>query len=293
MNEYGVFYGFWAEQWGGGVKCFEGYLSKADELGFDILELNCDSLMELSESERRKLREEAEKRKMDLTFNTNLDENNDISSRKQEVREKGIEHLEKCLEMMDEMGGKILTGVTYGPWNPSFRGGLDEKYSRFERSAKTMREVVDTAESLDICVTVEPVNRFEQFILNTSEEAVEYVEMVGSSNLKILLDTFHMNIEEDSIEEAILEAGDMLEHFHVGENNRRPPGRGGHIRWDEVADGLREVDYEGGIVMEPFLLPGEDIGSDVKVWRDLVGDKNLDEEAKRSLEFLKEKIGGR
>ncbi|KXA91361.1 hypothetical protein AKJ57_01580 [candidate division MSBL1 archaeon SCGC-AAA259A05] len=117
MNKYGIFYGFWTEQWGGGLEYFKIYLSKADGLGFDILELNCDFLMELSKSERKELSEEARVREIDLTFNTNLNEKNDISSDKYEVRERGVEHLKKCLELINEIGGEILTGVTYGPWS--------------------------------------------------------------------------------------------------------------------------------------------------------------------------------
>jgi D-psicose/D-tagatose/L-ribulose 3-epimerase len=99
---------------------------------------------------------------------------------------------------------------------------------------------------------VEAVNRFEQYIMNTAAEAVEYVERVGSDHCGVLLDAFHLNIEEDSIHDAIVATGDKLGHLHIGETNRRAPGRG-RMPWDEIFGAVREANYEGAITMEPFL----------------------------------------
>ncbi|MGD2165131.1 MAG: sugar phosphate isomerase/epimerase family protein, partial [Anaerolineae bacterium] len=134
--------------------------------------------------------------------------------------------------------------------------------------------------------TVEVVNRFEQFLLNTCEEALAYVEAVESPNLKIMLDTFHMNIEEDLIGEAIQRAGSALGHVHVGENNRMPPGYG-HIPWGEVGNALRTIDYQGYVVMEPFVVPGGDVGRDIKVFRDMSVGLDLDAEARKALMFIR------
>lgn len=290
MNKYGIFYGYWTRSWPADLEELKGYVEKVDDLGFDILELSCDIVDELSDFEKRELKEEAENREISFSFNTNLTEENDISSEREDVRRKGIEHLKDCIELIDEMDGEVLTGLTYGAWNPDFEGGLEEKSLYFDRSVEGWKEVVKTAEELDVKCTVEVVNRFEQFLLNTAEEAVEFVERVDSPNLGILLDTYHMNIEEDSISGAIEEAGENLFHLHVGENNRKPPGQGGHISWDPIVDALDAVDFDEGIVMEPFLLPGGEIGNSVGVWRDLGKGKDLDEEARKGLEFLKGKI---
>jgi D-psicose/D-tagatose/L-ribulose 3-epimerase len=115
---------------------------------------------------------------------------------------------------------------------------------------------------------VEVVNRFEQFIMNTCEEAIAYVEAVGSPNCGVLLDTFHMNIEEDTIAGAIRLAGKRLGHLHLGENNRKPPGYG-HIPWKQIGAALRDVGYTGSVVMEPFLQPGGEVGRDIKIFGDL------------------------
>jgi len=100
-----------------------------------------------------------------------------------------------------------------------------------------------------------------------------------------------MNIEEDSMVDAILEAGPWLGHFHVGENNRRPAGSTNRLPWKDMAAALKQVNYQGAIVMEPFVLMGGTIPYDIKVWRDLssgAGEAGLDEMAGRACRFLKE-----
>ena len=113
--------------------------------------------------------------------------------------------------------------------------------------------------------------------------------MVDSPNIGIHLDTYHMNIEENSIGEAIRKAGKRLRHFHTGENNRNIPGRG-HIDWDEVFGALKEIGYERNIVSEPFLMMGDEVGYDIRVWRPLMEhptEERLDEAAKELLSFTR------
>jgi D-psicose/D-tagatose/L-ribulose 3-epimerase len=150
-----------------------------------------------------------------------------------------------------------------------------------------MREAIRTAEDLGLTYHVEVVNRFEQFLLNTTEEAVGYVNEVGSPNLRILLDTYHMNIEEDSFEGAIRGAGPLLGHFHIGESNRKPPGRG-RLPWREIGAALKEIRFAGWVVMEPFLVPGGEVGRDIRVNREMMPGADLDEEARRACAFTRE-----
>ena len=134
---------------------------------------------------------------------------------------------------------------------------------------------------------MESLNRFEGYLINTAAEGVAFCQATGRDNVKLHLDTFHMNIEEISIGKAIRTAGKYLGHFHTGETNRTLPGTG-RIPWMEVAEALKEIDYQGALVMEPFMKMGGTVGSDIKVWRDLSGgvsDKQLDETVKQSLAF--------
>ncbi len=119
---------------------------------------------------------------------------------------------------------------------------------------------------IDLCQEV--LNRFETYIMTNAAEGVEYCKRVDSPRCKVLLDTFHMNIEEDNIPAAIRLTGDYLGHIHVGEANRKLPGQGS-LDWKAIAAAVHDVHYDGNVVMEPFLLKGGSVGKDIKVWRDL------------------------
>ena len=98
-----------------------------------------------------------------------------------------------------------------------------------------------------------------------------------------------MNIEEDNLREAIVKTGNWLAHFHVGETNRRPPGRG-RVPWREVFGALEEIGYQGPVVMEPFIIPDGNALREMPVYRDLLRDSTLDEEASRSLWFVRSEL---
>ena len=137
---------------------------------------------------------------------------------------------------------------------------------------------------------MEALNRFEGYLINDCQEAVAYVRAVDRPNVKVMLDTFHMNIEEDSLVEAIALAGPLLGHFHVGEANRRPPRPQGRIPWKDLAEALRKIGYQGHIVMEPFVRMGGQVGKDISIWRDLshgATDAQLDQDAAASVAYLR------
>lgn len=129
--------------------------------------------------------------------------------------------------------------------------------------------------------------------MNTAKEAIAYAEAVGSPNAKILLDAYHMNIEEDSFEDAILSACEknLLGHFHVGESNRRMPGTGKtHIPWQEILGALYKGGYTGYITMEPFILTNIPNALNVCLWRDLSEGATLEKmiaDVKVGVDFLK------
>jgi D-psicose/D-tagatose/L-ribulose 3-epimerase len=137
---------------------------------------------------------------------------------------------------------------------------------------------------------MEALNRFEGYLLNTAAEALAYVKAVGRDNVKVMLDTFHMNIEEESLAAAIRSAGSYLGHFHIGEPNRLPPREGSRMDWNGIAKALGDIGYQGTVVMEPFVLMGGQVGKDIKVWRDIsngAGEQELDEEARKSVAFIR------
>lgn len=123
----------------------------------------------------------------------------------------------------------------------------------------------------------------------TAQKALDYVQDIDSPNIGVLPDTYHMNIEERSIGDAIRLVRDKLTGFHTGENNRTPPGRG-HLNWDEIFGAPADIRYTGRIISEPFVMMGGEVGRDIKVWRDLVPDTTeggIDAEAAQLLRFTR------
>lgn len=283
MNKVGIYYAYWTRDWDAD---FVPYIDKVADLGFDILEVNSGTVTQMSNAERDRLRTAAEKRNITLTFCIGLTKDYDVASEDATVRNNGIAFLKRTAEMLKYMGAKTVGGILYSSWPGSLPEGVIDKRPYVDRSVASMKEVMKAAEDCDVFFNMEVVNRFEQYVMNTAAEAVDYCTRVGSDHCKILLDSFHMNIEEDDICEAIATAGARLGHFHIGETNRRAPGAG-RMPWGEIGQGLRNIGYQGAIVMEPFLQPGGEVGRDIRVYRDLSIEVDLDREAKRALEFVR------
>lgn len=285
MNPIGIHYGYWTQYWS--TEPIE-FVGRAKKCGFDVLEINAPKVALMSDKERDALKAAAEKAGLTLTYSIGLKGDMDLASEDPAIRKKGIAFLQDVSRAMKYLGGTIMAGINYGSW-PSKLGPNEDKRVLTDRAVEGVREAIKTAEDCDVLFCIEVVNRFEQFMMNTAAEGISFAKRVGSPNCKLLLDTFHMNIEEDSLRGCLIEAGDWLGHFHLGEPNRRPPGRG-RMPWPEVFGALREINYQGAVVMEPFLLPGGDVGRDISVYRDLLGNDDLDEEASRSVEFVRAEL---
>ena len=285
MNKLGIFMNFWEKKWDAD---YEKYIKKVADIGYDTLEFQAQPLLDIADEKLMNLKRMADDRGIELTYSLGLDKAFDISSSDENIRKRGIEYLTNIMEKVAVMDGKIISGVSYAAWGIPSSTDIN-KAELTHNSIESMKVLLKVAEQLDIVYAVEAVNRFEGVVLNTAEEAVNYVSMLDSKNIGILLDTYHMNIEENSIGEAIRLAGDKLVGFHVGENNRTAPGRG-HLDWDEIFKSLKDINYKGRIVAEPFVMAGGEVGRDIYVWRDLIKDVSeakLDEEAKYMLNFEK------
>lgn len=285
MNPIGIYYAYWTHDWDAD---FVPYAHKVKSLGFDLLEVNAGTVTRMPNAERDRLKNAALEAGIDLGYCIGLPAEYDIASADAQVRKQGVAYLQEMARMLRYMGHRQLGGIIYSSW-PGKLGSGESKQAALERSIDSMREVMKVAEDCGAVFNCEVVNRFEQYLLNTAAEAVNYVEQVGSPNCRILLDSFHLNIEEDSIRDAIVTAGDKLGHFHIGETNRRAPGRG-RMPWDEIFSALREIHYTGAVSMEPFLMPGGEVGRDISVYRDLRDGLDLDEEAARALQFVRAKL---
>ncbi len=284
MNKLGIFTNFWENNWSFDHK---RYIEKASKIGFDILEFQAQPLLDMSKEKMIEIKKYADDRAIELTYSLGLDKKYDIASENDSVRNSGIDYLKRIFERVALMEGNAISGVAYEGWGaPDYI--VNTKQLMLERSIKSMKKIIKTAEDNGIYYSVEAVNRFESCLINTAEEALDYVDRVESDHIGVLLDTYHMNIEENNIGDAIRLAGNKLSAFHTGDNNRRCPGRG-HIDFDEVFQALAEVGYKERIVSEPFVMMGGEVGRDIKVWRNLekISEEFLDQEADYLLNYEK------
>jgi D-psicose/D-tagatose/L-ribulose 3-epimerase len=287
MNKVGIYYAYWTHQWDAD---FVPLVAKVKKLGFDVLEVNSGTVANMTTAEQQRLKAAAARHGIELTACIGLPKKFDPASADKATRQRGVAFLEKQARALAATGIREVGGIVYGYWPGSLPEGETDKRPYWDRSVKSMRQVMKTAEACGVTFHMEVVNRFEQYMMNTAVEAVQYVQEVGSPNCTVLLDTFHMNIEEDSFAAAIKTAGKYLGHLHIGETNRRAPGRG-KIPWVEVFGALKTVKFKGSIVMEPFLMPGGEVGRDIKVFRDLRDGLDLDREAARACRFVKQALG--
>jgi D-tagatose 3-epimerase len=266
MNKIGVHFGYFNRDWN---TDFIKRIEQVKRIGLDILEVAPAPLLALTKAQRDEIAAAAKANEIELTFSVGLSADQDLASEDANIRKNGIKFTTDTFKIMKEMGGKIYSGVDIAAWNKTFSEGITDKSEAWERSVASVKEIMKSAEDAGITFAVEVVNRYESSLVNTAEEAVKYVDEVDSKNCKILLDTYHMNIEENSFADAIRLVGGRLGHFHVGESNRRPPCANGRMPWDEIAGALKEINYKGAIVMEPFIKMGGEVGRDIKVWRDI------------------------
>ena len=288
--KYGIYYAYWEKQWGGD---YVRYPEKVAKLGFDILEISCAGIAGMTESQICDLNKAADCSGISLSGNYGPKPVEDITSADPAIVNNAFEFWRATLETLEKLRISFVAGALYSYWPVDYSKEID-KLADWERSVANMKKLAKIAKSHGVTLGMEVLNRFEGYLLNTAEEAVAYVKEVDEANVKVMLDTFHMNIEEDSMVGAIRTAGSLLGHLHAGEANRRPPRSGGRFDWNEIGGALREIGYDATVVMEPFVISGGQVGADIKVWRDLVADTSedaLDRDAAASVKFLRETLG--
>lgn len=286
MNRVGIYYAFWEREWSAD---FRLYVKKVKALGFDTLEIAAGALPDMTAAARRALREEAEAEGIQLTCCMGLDPAHDVSSPDETVRREGVRYVGSILDCIHEIGAHVFSGINYACWPIQTAADYDYKMAARARSLVSLREILDRAEAYGIVYCLEVVNRFEQCILNTAAEGIEYLRELDRPAARLLLDTFHMNIEEDSIGGAIRSAKGLLGHFHIGECNRKTPGTG-RMPWEEIFAALRDIGYDGAVVMEPFVKMGGQVGRDIRIFRDISGGadgKEMDRLAAEAAAFVK------
>ncbi|MEI8196350.1 MAG: sugar phosphate isomerase/epimerase family protein, partial [Phycisphaerae bacterium] len=200
----------------------------------------------------------------DVCTSTVLLGGTDLTSDNAAIRRQGVAYLKACVQATHEVGARNFSGVIYSQHvKPAAKRPTQQVW---QWAADGLREVARFAQQYYVQIGLEPANRYETCMVNTCQQARDLLGKIGEPNVKIHLDTYHMNIEEKSFYEATKLAGKDLIHYHLCENDRGIPGTG-LVDWDGIFKALAEIKYDGYAALESFVDCTDNMNT--WVWRQL------------------------
>ncbi len=201
------------------------------------------------------------------------------------IRAKGVELNKKTLDCCAAAGAETLVGPYHSAIGVfSGSGRTDDEW---KWGVDSMRQTAEHAGQVGVNLGVEALNRFECYFLNCHADSAAFVREVDHRACGMMYDTFHANIEEKSVREAVKAGGDKLYHIHISENDRSTPGAGG-VNWKDNFDAITECGYDGWLVIEAFGLALPEIAAATKIWRRMFKDELT--LAREGLAFMKGEI---
>ncbi|UUZ81473.1 sugar phosphate isomerase/epimerase [Paenibacillus sp. P26] len=251
----------WCSQWSNETLHL---IDRAKGLGMDFIE---SPLMCLDTFDAGAVRKRLQDAGLDSCTSTVLLEGMDLTSEDPEERKRAVDYLKTCVAMTSRVGARQLSGVIYSQHVKAAKRRPVE--AEWRMVAEGLREVAEYAASEGVRIGLEPVNRYETYLINTSQQAMSMIDRIGMDNVGVHLDTYHMNIEEKRFSEAVRQAGPKLMHLHLCENDRGIPGTG-LVHWDDLFRALGEIHYDGYAALESFVDVTDNMNT--WVWRQLAPD---------------------
>ncbi len=185
-------------------------------------------------------------------------EERDLANPDPEVRGRAVEYLRECVELAVDVGAPLIIVVpsAVAKTSPVGHYGSEEEWvaaaaREWNYALESVKTAAAYAEEKGIFLAIEPINRYETFLVNNVDQGLRFVSDVGSRAVKLHLDTFHMNIEEKDPAEAIRKAGELLVNVHIADSNRQAVGYG-HTDFGAIVKALKEIDYQGALALEPL-----------------------------------------
>jgi D-psicose/D-tagatose/L-ribulose 3-epimerase len=197
-------------------------------------------------------------------------------------RKRAVEHLKRALDCCREGGMELLVGPLYAALGEFTGTGPTQE--EWHWGAESLRAAAEYGRKLGVGLALEPLNRFEIYFLNSAADASRFAKEIGIPGCGTLYDTFHANIEEKNVAQAIQAAAGTLQHVHISENDRSTPGSGG-VNWDATFQALKAVGYDGWLCIEAFGTAMPTLVAPTKIWRKMYQDE--DQLARDGLAFMK------
>lgn len=200
------------------------------------------------------------------------------------VQENGMAYIRGCIDATSAIGAVNLVGPIYSAVGRVWQQTAEERAHDVDTLVKNLSALAQYAANHGVVLGIEPLNRFETSFINTAAQVMEVISRVDHPACQVMLDTFHMNIEEKSLGQAIRTVGQHLCHLHACENDRGAPGSG-NVTWPEVAQALKDIGYDGPVVIESFTNKVKTIARAAAIWRPF--EPSQDALAENGLRFLK------
>ncbi len=255
---------------------------KVKQMGFDALEIAVEdpSLIDVAA-----LGQAAYDAGVDIIVCGAFGLDRNLSSAEPSIRQNAEDYLQWCIEAAAELGSPVVAGPMYSAVGKPRLETESERQAEWDRAVAGLQKFGDYAEQHGVRLAMEALNRFETDMINIVEQGLALIEDVGSPAVGLHLDTFHMHLEEKDSAAAIRLAGPRIYHFHAAENDRGVPGTG-QVNWAGVAQALKDVNYQGPIVIESFTPQVVSIARAVCIWREIA--PSQDAIATEGLAFLKQ-----
>ncbi len=257
----------------------ERLVPKVRELGFDAIELPVERLGDWDPGRAAELLVE---HGLGSSLCAAFPAGRDLLTDAEEVRSTQ-EFLRACVDIAARIGSAVVGGPFSSAVGRTWLLEAGERRATLERLAEALRPVVEHAGERGVLLAFEPLNRYETSLINTAEQALELVDAVGSTALGLLLDTYHMNIEEKHPPDAIRLAGPRLAHVHASASDRGAPGSD-NIDWPSIAEALSHVSYRGALCIEAFTPELAPIAQAAHIWRPVAASQDI--LARDGVEFL-------
>lgn len=208
----------------------------------------------------------------------------DLTNEDESIHKNCFSYIESCLDFCVKLGADFFGGPMYSAVGKARMLSAERRKAEWELAVKNLKTVCNMAASRGLQIALEPLNRFESDLVNTTDDVLRLISDIDHPAAKIMLDGFHMNIEEKDIEKAITTAADKLIHLQVSENYRGTPGTG-QTRWDAYKKGLEKINYKGTVTIESFTSENKELAGAVCFWHPM--SESQDELAAEGLQFLK------
>lgn len=271
------------------------FLLQAKSTGAETVEFRpTDDIINRNMARIREIKACARDLDLELLFSVGMPPGLDMRSEDPLVRSGAVNYMKKLIRGVAETGGTEIGGAgVYSTWPARYdydRITPQIKYERTQRSIECVREIAEYAGDYGIELNVEVLNRFENYLINTVEEGLAFIDQVGCPNCGLLLDVFHLGFEEDHIPDAIRKAAGRIGQFHATEPNRGIPYHNERIHWPSVGKALRDAGYDRNVTIEAAVAHDDEATYDMRMWRNLLPDVSLEariEAMRQGLEFLK------